>query len=428
MIGESEIKPANGKRQLIGESEIKPANGKRQLTGGWQCARLGKLCTVVSGSTPSTLVPGYWNGDIAWVTPADLGKLTLPHIRVTERSISSDGLASCGAQMVPPGTVVMSSRAPIGHLAVAAVPCCTNQGCKSFIPGDSVDTWFLYFALKDSVPELRALGSGATFTEISKSAVEAFEILLPSLSEQKRIAAILNEQTAEAERARAATEVQLEAAKALPSAYLRGVFSSSEVQNWGSKPLGDVCELLPSKSIASDGDTKVLAITTACLTEAGFQPSGVKTARMWARDAAECVVSPGEVLIARSNTPELVGRVAMFAGAPYGAVASDLTIRLRTKDGVMAAYLAAYLSSLYATGYWKERAGGASGSMKKITRSQIQDEQVPVPSEAEQRRLTAMLSDQMAAAEKTRKALEAQLATINKLPAALLRRAFSGEL
>ncbi|MDP2601963.1 MAG: restriction endonuclease subunit S [Deltaproteobacteria bacterium] len=268
---------------------------------------------------------------------------------------------------------------------------------------------------------------------IGQSAVQrdkllALEIPLPPLSEQKRIAAILNEQMAEVERARVAAEAQLAAAKSLPAAYLRAVFNSAEAQDWGRKPLGDVCELLPAKSIASDGDTKVLAITTACLTEAGFQPSGVKTARMRARDAAECVVSPGEVLIARSNTPELVGRVAMFGGDPSGAVASDLTIRLRTKDGVVAAYLAAYLSSLYTTGYWKERAGGASGTMKKITRSQIQNEQVPIPSEAEQHRITATLSDQVAAAEKTRKALEDQLATINKLPAALLRRAFSGEL
>jgi type I restriction enzyme S subunit len=220
----------------------------------------------------------------------------------------------------------------------------------------------------------------------------------------------------------------LEAAKTLPAAYLRAVFTSPEAQVWPRARLADFCELLSAKSIASDGDTKVLAITTACLTEAGFEPSGVKSATMWARDADDCRVASGEILVARSNTPELVGRAAMFSGDPKGAVASDLTIRIRPRDSLTSPFLAFYLSFLYVTGYWKERAGGASGTMKKITRSQIQAEHVPIPSAAEQKRIVARLSEQMAAGERTRKALEDELDTINKLPAALLRRAFSGEL
>ncbi|MBI2987139.1 MAG: restriction endonuclease subunit S [Deltaproteobacteria bacterium] len=370
----------------------------------------------------------HWDGDIPWVTPTDLGELDGHTLTISQRRITKAGLASCSAQMVPPGTVLMSSRAPIGHLAVANVACCTNQGCKNLIPTESLDTWYLFFALKMSVPELKALGSGATFTEISKTAVESFQIPLPPLSEQKRIAAILNEQMAAVERARAATEAQLEAAKALPAAYLRGVFNSPEAKSWPRMKLGEVCDLLPAKSIATVGDAEVLAITTACLTETGFQPSGVKAAKMWAVDAAECVVSPGEILIARSNTPDLVGRVAMFSGEPKGAVASDLTIRIRPKDDLNPSFVTAYLSFLYLTGYWKDRAGGASGSMKKITRSQILDEQVPIPPVSEQTQIVARLSEQMAAAERTRKALERQLDTINKLPAALLRRAFNGGL
>lgn len=285
---------------------MKTGDGKRKLPSGWRWARLEAVCKVASGSTPRTGVSEYWDGDIPWVTPTDLGRLDRPVLAATERRITAAGLASCAAQVVPPGTVIMSSRAPIGHLAVAEVACCTNQGCKSFVPTESVDTWYLYFALKTAVPELKALGSGATFTEVSKTAVELFEIPVPPLSEQQRIAAILNEQMAAVERARATAEARLETAKALPAAYLRAVFNSPEAQRWARMKLGEVCDLLPAKSIATDGDTEVLAITTACLTETGFQASDVKAAKMWAADAAECVVSPGEVLIARSNTPDLV--------------------------------------------------------------------------------------------------------------------------
>lgn len=118
----------------------------------------------------------------------------------------------------------------------------------------------------------------------------------------------------------------------------------------------------------------------------------------------------------------------MFSGDPKGGVASDLTIRIRPRDGLKPPFLTAYLSFLYLTGYWKERAGGASGSMKKITRTQILDERIPLPALPDQHRIVARLSEQMVAAAKACKTLEEQLDTINKLPAALLRRAFSGEL
>jgi hypothetical protein len=130
------------------------------------------------------------------------------------------------------------------------------------------------------------------------------------------------------------------------------------------------------------------------MSEGGFLESGVKTARMWAQDAG-CTVTRGEVLIARSNTPELVGRVAMFPGEPKGAVTSDLTIRIWPRNDITCEFLTAYLSFLFQSGYWKERAGGASGSMKKITREQLQSERVPVPVLADQEHLTASLDERM---------------------------------
>ena len=403
-------------------------DNKRPLPNGWRWVRLGEVTRVVSGSTPRSGVEEYWEGDIVWITPTDLGKLNSREISTSDRRITMAVYKSCGTELIPPQSVVMSSRAPIGHLGIARVPLCTNQGCKSFVPGPGIVTEFLYYCLKQSVPQFQAMGSGATFSEVSKAAVKAFEIPLPALEEQKRIAAILDEQTEAVGRARTAAKGQLEAAKALPAAYLRAVFSSADAQHGLKKPLGEISKLLPSKSIATNGDAEVLAITTACLSEGGFLTSGVKVARMWAKDVVECTIAPGEVLIARSNTPDLVGRVAMYAGEPKGVVASDLTIRIWPTNDLTSEFLTAYLSFLYQTGYWKERAGGASGSMKKITRQQIQSEQVPVPTRDNQQRIVAMLNEHMASADRARRAAEEQLDVINKLPAALFRRAFAGEI
>jgi type I restriction enzyme S subunit len=402
--------------------------GKRSLPDGWQLVKLEKVCRVISGSTPDTNVPEYWGGEIVWITPTDLGLLNGNRIVTSARRITKTGYDSCGTEIVDPGAVILSTRAPIGHLGIASVPLCTNQGCKSFVPSENVDSEFLYYSLKQSVPILQKMGSGATFSEISKRQVQNFEILLPPLSQQKRIVAILNEQMWAVEKARDAKAAQLEVAKLLPTAYLRTIFNSTEAQKWPRRRISEVCHLLPSKSISTNGDAEVLAITTACLSETGFQDSGLKHARMNAKDSAECRVSPGEVLVARSNTPELVGRVAMFEGEPKEAVASDLTIRLSPSDAVKPFFLTAYLSFLYLRGHWKERAGGASGSMKKITRRQIQEERVPIPLLLEQRRIETILKEQITGTQRILKALKDQFNNIKKLPAVLLQRAFSGEL
>jgi type I restriction enzyme S subunit len=197
---------------------------KRNLPSGWRWARLGDVCEVVGGSTPSTGNPNYWDGTIVWITPTDLGKNNCMTISSSERLITPEGLSDCHIEMLPVGTVVMSSRAPIGHLAIAKVPLCTNQGCKSFVPSSSVDSVYLYWALKQSVPFIQMLGSGATFAEVSKSTMQDFPIPLPPLDEQRRIVTILNEQMAAVDKARAAAEDKLAAINALPAALLRRAF------------------------------------------------------------------------------------------------------------------------------------------------------------------------------------------------------------
>lgn len=202
-----------------------PPTASMPLPPGWQVVRLGEVCRLVSGSTPDSNNSEYWNGDIVWITPTDLGRLTGPEIKNASRRISKLGYESCGTEIVPTGSVVLSSRAPIGHVGIASVPLCTNQGCKSFVPSNQIDSWFLYFALKRYVPELQILGSGATFTEVSKAVLKDFRISIPSLAEQRRIAAKLREQMEAVECARNAAEEQLETINHLPAALLRDAFA-----------------------------------------------------------------------------------------------------------------------------------------------------------------------------------------------------------
>ena len=149
--------------------------------------RLGDVCEIVSGSTPSTSNPELWNGGIKWVTPAELSDKSY-FVHDTERSIA----LKAGLKPMPAGTVLLSSRAPIGKVAIAAVPMCCNQGFKNLICSERIHNRYLYRWLKSQTVYLNNLGRGATFKEVSRQIVADVVIPLPPVDVQKRIADILD--------------------------------------------------------------------------------------------------------------------------------------------------------------------------------------------------------------------------------------------
>jgi type I restriction enzyme, S subunit len=160
---------------------------------GWKIRRLDQIGEICSGSTPSTTNPTYWGGDIVWVTPYDLSKLNTPYLNTSGKKITDKGLKGCSAQLLPPGSIIISSRAPIGYIAIPTVECCTNQGCKSIKLKDEFDSEFVYYNIDFSVEKMKQLGEGTIFAEISKAALSNVEIAFPEEeSEQSQIAAILS--------------------------------------------------------------------------------------------------------------------------------------------------------------------------------------------------------------------------------------------
>ena len=155
-------------------------------------AKLGDVCTIVSGSTPSTSVAEYWDGDIKWITPAELNEESF-YITDSVRHITEQGKNKTGLTYLPIGTVILSSRAPIGKTAIAGCEMCCNQGFKNLICTDKIYNEYLYFFLKGKTEYLNSLGRGATFKELSKSIVENIEIPLPKYTVQKQIAQRMRE-------------------------------------------------------------------------------------------------------------------------------------------------------------------------------------------------------------------------------------------
>ena len=163
------------------------------LPHGWTSRRFDQLGELCSGSTPSSSRTEFWDGATVWVTPTDLSRLNTPHLHDSAKHITERGLRNCSARLLPPGSIVLSSRAPIGYVAIPTVPFCTNQGCKSIALHDSYHSEFVYYAVTAAVPRLKGLGEGTTFAEISKSSLGKAEVVLPiDKAEQAKIAEVLS--------------------------------------------------------------------------------------------------------------------------------------------------------------------------------------------------------------------------------------------
>ena len=209
----------------------------------WARVKLSDIGSVVGGATPSTSVEKYYGGEIAWVTPKDLSSFSGRYIECGERNITEEGLNSCSAQLLPAGSVLFSSRAPIGYVAIAKNPIATNQGFKSLVPDTKkVDSLFMYYLLKYNKNRIEAMGSGTTFKEVSGATMKNIEVNLPPLAEQKRIAGILGALDDKIELNRRINANLEEQAQALFKSWF--VDNDSQLGNYQTKSLTDIAQYL----------------------------------------------------------------------------------------------------------------------------------------------------------------------------------------
>ena len=216
-----------------------------KIPAQWSVEALKRRLRVANGSTPKSDEPSFWDGEIPWVTPEDLGKTNCKYINSTRRMITRDGYASCGTQLVSPGSVILSTRAPIGSLAIAAVELCTNQGCRALVPVSRVRPDFAYYVLGSMVEPLQSFGRGTTFIELSAGELGAFRIAFPSQEEQQAIAAFLDRETAKldtliAKQERLIELLQEKRQAVISHAVTKGLDPTAPMKDSGVEWLGEV--------------------------------------------------------------------------------------------------------------------------------------------------------------------------------------------
>lgn len=187
IAAKSRIKRGLMQQLLTGKRRYAEFDGQE-----WKTKELKNVGKIESGGTPDTSLPENWNGSINWCTPTDITSLQTRYLGPTVRKLSERGLKNSSAKLLPPNSVIVCTRATIGDCAINIVEMATNQGFKSIVPNENVETEFLYHSIVFSKKRLLRLAAGSTFGEVSKSDFERITISLPPLEEQRRIAAVLN--------------------------------------------------------------------------------------------------------------------------------------------------------------------------------------------------------------------------------------------
>jgi type I restriction enzyme S subunit len=228
------------------------------LMGEWKEYKLKDVAEIVGGGTPKTKVPEYWNGEIAWLTPRDLSNFNGRYISRGERNISKSGLEKSSAKILPKGAVLLSSRAPVGYLAIAENEITTNQGFRSLIPKKAIDNVFLFYLLKNNIEYLKSQSTGTTFGELAGSTLKSLSFLFLPLPEQKAIASVLSSLDDKID----LLHRQNKTLEAMAETLFRQWFvepvrrSESEggeaQEDWEEGVLGDVIELVYGKGLKQD--------------------------------------------------------------------------------------------------------------------------------------------------------------------------------
>lgn len=389
--------------------------------------KLGDICEIVSGATPKTAVKAYWDGDIRWATPADLSDLAGPYLDDTPRKITAAGLASCSAKVLPPNSVLLSSRAPIGHVAINSAPMATNQGFKSLVPKEGLaDAKFLYHWLKHNKAKIQALGNGATFKEVSKATVAEIGIDLPPLDEQRRIAAILDK--ADALRHKRKRAIAL--LDSLTQSIFLEMFGDPALNEhrYPIKTLGEVSEKFSDGPFGSN--LKSEHYVTSGIRVVRLQNIGV--GRFVDDDAAyvsethfarlrkhECL--PGDVLIGTLGDPNLRACVQPTT-LPRALNKADCVQMRPDKKQILAPYASALLNL---PSVMKMASGLVLGQTRaRISMGRLRDLALPIAPISSQSQFLAALQNLAV----TRAALTSSLESVSALFASLQHRAFSGQL
>lgn len=417
-----------------------------EIPANWGCSSLGNLTQIVNGGTP-TPADENWGGDVVWATPADMSARDGRRLEFTARSLTQTGLRT-GSSSVRGGSVLLSTRAPIGYSVLTVGDIAFNQGCKALVPNPLLVSGYLLYALQSAKTELTSRGQGTTFLELTTNGLSSVKVPVPSQREQMAVVAFLDRETAEID-AFIADQEELIAllterrSATISHAVTQGLDPAAPMKNSGVDWLGDVPSywtLGQAKHFGSitlgkmlqDTSTREATFSTRYMRAANVQPGGM----LALDDVKEMYFSHHEVQrlqLLRGDVVIVEGGVGGFGRAAH--VAHDLDgwgfqnsiIRLRPQEGVVSGKFVAYqFIHLREVGYIEMAASVTS--MPHFTVDKVSKTKVAWPQYTEQKAIADYLDRETAEIDATITDAREAIALSKERRAALISAAVTGKI
>lgn len=344
----------------------------------WEYKRLGDVCDVIGGSTPKTEISEYWNGSLNWFTPAEISNKK--YYNSSERKITEEAVKATGLTLMPPGTVLLTSRAPIGKVGIATESCYCNQGFKNLICKDSLFNEYLYYTLIYFNEEVKAKGHGATFKEISKKITESISIPVPPIKMQQQIVAELDKINEVIEDCRELLRNFDDLTQSLYYDYFGDAVNNPN--GWQVKQLGDLCDIVGRIGFRGYTRSDLVNKGEGAIT---LSPSNIVNGNLnydncsyisWYKyeESPEIKIFNGDVLL--TKTGSTVGKVGCVFNLPEKATINPQLVVLKNLS-INNRYLTFTLRDSAYQNIIREKSGGSA--VPTISQKILATIAIPVP-------------------------------------------------
>lgn len=391
----------------------------------YQTYPLSKVGQIISGATPKTANQEYYGGDIPWLTPADLSGFKEKYISHGARNITQKGYDSCSTQLMPAGTVLFSSRAPIGYVAIASNPICTNQGFKSIIPNEEIDSEFLYYQLIYLRKTIQDMGSGTTFKEISAKTIGKVEVVVPPKDEQRYIVGRIEELFSELDNG----VETLRKTKQQLAVYRQAVLKDAFAHIVEKKTIREMSSIVTSGSRGwaqyySDHGARFVRIGNLTRDRIFIDLSDIQYVDL--PDGAEgkrTQLQPNDVLVSITADLGSIGLVPADIGEAY---VNQHIAMIRFLNPAQGELMAWYLRSDYGQKdlLKNKRGGGKLG----LGLDDIRDSRVPVITDEEAANILATIEARMSVCDSIEKSVDTALQQAEAMRQSILKQAFEGRI
>lgn len=406
--------------------------------------KLKTLAKVYNGATPKSDNADFWDGDIAWATPVDLG--CSKYVKSTKRNITTAGHKSCNTTLLEPGNIVISNRAPIGLVAINDIPICTNQGCKLLeLDKSKVNESYLYYVLKSSEEKLNNLGTGTTFMEISSDTLKNFEVPYIELGEQIVLADYLDTKTAIIDKMIAAknhTHTHLSELRQaiITNAVLghRGGAAMSLRQtdipwigaipsHWKVEKIKGVADIVLGKMLQSTEKEGYIL-------KPYLRAQNIRWELVDVSDVNEMWFSPNEINAYRLRKNDIlvseggeVGRTAMWCDELEECYIQNSVNRLRVKkDKILPEYLLYVLESYGQSKVFENTVNRVS--IAHLTREKLKEYSIPLPPLDEQKKIVDDIQCRLARIDETNTQLTRSLNQLDEYRSSLISNVVGGRV